>query len=235
MTAPTQSLFRAKRPRKAAPAALDLDLPAARAPDQPRRKDDFYATTDTDCIRGLLARDGARIAELGRHVWEPAVGAGHLAREMQDAGLAVTGWDIVDRGHPDTLLRDFFTATSAPAPAIITNPPYDRISAGASGGAWLRHTLALPGWDYCAYLLNWDWPAARSNGLEGLLATHAFSWCYLMRWKIDFTGAGSPPQRNAWFVWDRAHPRGFASGMPSPEFRVMDREDGRKLREGGLW
>ncbi|MRX51078.1 hypothetical protein GI374_11585 [Paracoccus sp. S-4012] len=24
-----------------------------------------------------------------------------------------------------------------------------------------------------------------------------------MRWKLDFTGEGSPPQRNAWFVWRR--------------------------------
>ena len=32
-----------------------------------------------------------------------------------------------------------------------------------------------------------------------MLDANPFSYCYLMRWKLDFTGEGSPPQRNAWF------------------------------------
>lgn len=41
-------------------------------------------------------------------------------------------------------------------------------------------------------------------------------------------GEGSPPQRNAWFVWDRSCPRGTDGGLPHPSFRWMDREDSRQ-------
>lgn len=58
--------------------------------------------------------------------------------------------------------------------------------------------------------------APRANGLGALLDEHPFSYCYLMRWKLDFTGEGSPPQRNAWFVWRRDW-----SGEPA--FRWMDK------------
>ena len=44
-----------------------------------------------------------------------------------------------------------------------------------------------------------------------------------MRWKLDFTGEGSPPQRNAWFVWRRDW-----SGPPM-QMRFMNREDGNAL------
>jgi hypothetical protein len=87
----------------------------------------------------------------------------------------------------------------------------------------LRHTLEMPGWSYCALLLSWDWPAARANGLWVLLERHPFSYCYLMRWKLDFTGEGSPPQRNAWFVWVRNWPE-----VPM-QMRFMDRTDGERL------
>ena len=70
--------------------------------------------------------------------------------------------------------------------------------------------------------------AARQNGLGAMLDANPFSWCYLMRWKLDFTGEGSPPQRNAWFVWDRADPRATDGSKPHPEFRWMDREDARQ-------
>jgi len=50
-----------------------------------------------------------------------------------------------------------------------------------------------------------------------------------MRWKIDFTGQGSPPMLNAWFVWDKEH-RGETI------LRMLDRKDARQgeLFGGGL-
>ncbi|MEM9524475.1 MAG: hypothetical protein AAF982_10905, partial [Pseudomonadota bacterium] len=96
------------------------------------------------------------------------------------------------------------------------------INARDGHGRWLRHSLEMPGWDYLALLLSWDWPAARRNGLGALLEAHPFSYCYLLRWKLDFTGEGSPPQRNAWFVWDRSW-----SQVPM-QMRFMDRTDARQ-------
>lgn len=200
-------------------------LPDQRAPEREpaRRQHDFYRTGQPEAIRALLARDGDRILA-GETVWEPACGDGALVVPIREAGLKCSASDIVDRGCPDSWLADYFTCLRSRGRAIITNPPYNLINARDGHGRWLRHTLAMPGWDYLALLLGWDWPAARANGLGDLLDSNPFSYCYLMRWKLDFTGEGSPPQRNAWFVWDR-----LDTGRTEPGFRWLDRIDGRQL------
>ena len=218
---------KAKRAPAAAPMFADLPEQAKPQPADTRRAEDFYPTGQPEAIRALFAYDGQRIRDSGG-VWEPACGDGALVREIRAMGVSCIASDLIDRGCPDSTVADFYGATSSPAGAIITNPPFCEINARDGRGRWLRHTLDLPGWDYLALLLSWDWPAARANGLGELLDRHPFSWCYLMRWKLDFTGEGSPPQRNAWFVWDRRDPRGRAQGKADPDFRWMDRIDARQ-------
>jgi hypothetical protein len=164
-----------------------------------------YDPTPPSATEALLAVEGAAIRAHGRRVWEPAVGAGHIARVLVGHGFDVIGNDVVDRGWPGVDLRDFFTIDQAPAPIHITNPPYNRINARDGGGGWLRHALGL-GAGYVALLLNADWPAARINGMDALLHDHPPSIEWLCCWKIDFRGGGSPPQRNSWFVWDTNRP-----------------------------
>ena len=223
-----KSLFRAISGRsgrekvKRGTGLAGLALDEAPRPDEERRALDLYPTGEPEAIRGLLARDGERIRALGA-VWEPAAGYGHLAREIEAFGLPCAVSDIEDHGCPGVEVRSFYAYRRALAPAIITNPPHCEINARDGHGRWLRHTLGMPGWRYCALLLSWDWPAARTNGLGPLLDRQPFSYCYLMRWKLDFTGAGNPPQRNAWFVWDRDW------HGSEPAFRWMDRTDGERL------
>ena len=218
---------KAKRALAAAPMFADLPEQAKPQPTATRRAEDFYPTGQPEAIRALFAYDGLRIRDSGG-VWEPACGDGALVREIRAMGVSCIASDLIDRGCPDSTVADFYSATHSPAGAIITNPPFCEINARDGRGRWLRHTLDLPGRDYLALLLSWDWPAARANGLGELLDHHPFSWCYLMRWKLDFTGEGSPPQRNAWFVWDRRDPRGRAQGKADPDFRWMDRIDARQ-------
>ena len=227
MTASAKSLFRATKAKRPDDQPALMAVEDSRKPQEPRRADDFYPTGQPEAIRALLVCDGIRIRECGS-VWEPACGDGALVREIRSAGIPCIASDLIDRGCPDSAVLDFFAARESPCRAIITNPPYDLINARDGKGAWLRHTLAMPGWEYLALLLSWDWPAARQNGLGAMLDATPFSWCYLMRWKLDFTGEGSPPQRNAWFVWDRSCPRGTDGGLPHPSFRWMDREDARQ-------
>lgn len=211
------SLFRARNGTAARearePALPGMEKIGSALPE--RRTHDFYPTPP-EPIRALLDADGERIRACGS-VWEPACGDGAMVREIRAAGIPCCASDLIDRGCPDSWRADYFTCLRSRGRAIITNPPYDLINARDGHGRWLKHTLAMPGWDYCALLLNWDWPAARANGLGELLDTQPFSYCYLMRWKIDFTGGGAPPQRNAWFVWDRAW-----TGA-EPAFRFINR------------
>ena len=226
MTASAKSLFRATKAKPVMDDRQDAmgHMPVQAKPrDDKRRADDFYPTGQPEAIRALLAPqyDGGAIRARGE-VWEPACGDGAMVREIRAAGLPCVASDLIDRGCPDSFQADFFTAHESKARAIITNPPYNLINARDGHGKWLRHTLAMPGWTYCALLLSWDWPAARQNGLGALLDAHPFSYCYLMRWKLDFTGEGSPPQRNAWFVWRREWDQ-----VPM-QMRFMDRIDGRQ-------
>lgn len=216
----SKSLFRAisgQANRDPGELLADVEVAQKAAVKKERRKLDLYATGEPEAIRGLLATDGGRIKALGS-VWEPAAGYGHLAREITALGLPCAVSDVVDHGCPGVEVRSFYDYSSALAPAIITNPPYCEVNARDGHGRWLRHTLSLPNWRYCALLLSWDWPAARQNGLGALLDANPFSYCYLMRWKLDFTGEGSPPQRNAWFIWDRDW-----KGS-EPAFRFMNRD-----------
>lgn len=229
MSSSGKNLFRATRPKSAAGPVLFDGLPVQRRAAEARRADDFYPTGQPEAIRALLAVDGDRIRQSGT-VWEPPCGDGALVREIRAAGIPCCASDLVDRGCPDSWTADYFTCLRSRGGAIITNPPFNLINARDGRGRWLRHTLDMPGWDYLALLLSWDWPAARANGLGALLDQHPFTACYLMRWKLDFTGEGSPPQRNAWFTWDRRDPRSRPGLGPHPEpaFRWLDRADARQ-------
>jgi len=226
MTQSAKALFRAikAKPARDDRQAAIMDLPEARRRrDDLRREHDFYPTGPQDAVRGLLALDGDVIRACGS-VWEPACGDGAMVRPIRAAGIPCCASDLIDRGCPDSWQADYFTCLRSRARAIITNPPFSLINARDGRGRWLRHTLAMTGWDYLALLLSWDWPAARANGLGELLEQNPFSYAYLCRWKIDFTGEGSPPQRNAWFVWRR----GWAD-VPM-QMRFMDKVDDRQGR-----
>lgn len=224
MTRSAKPLFQAiKAKHKDTGPELIADMPEQRAPQDGRDPLD-YDPTPPEPTLAFLAREGARIRELTDVIWEPAVGGGHMAQAMCRAGFRVYGSDIVDRGYPGTVIRDFRSFDRLQAPAIITNPPYNLISARDGNGQWLRHALDL-GAPYVAFLLNWDWPAAK--GLGALLAQHPISRAYLCRWKIDFRGGGSPPQRNGWFVWDAGWPHETA-------FRFLDRDEWDDTQQGSL-
>ncbi|OLS53767.1 hypothetical protein [Rhodovulum sulfidophilum] len=201
--ASAKSLFRATKPK----ARIDLrqaeafvDLPIQRAPEEGRDPLD-YDPTPPDATAAFLAVEGARIRQLGGHIWEPAAGGGHMVREMRRWGFDVTASDLVGRGFPGVSLRSFYDFDMAPAPVIVTNPPYCEVNARDGGGRWLRHTMSLRP-RYTAMLLNADWPAARINGMDALHEQFPMSRVYICCWKIDFRGGGSPPQRNIWAVWD---------------------------------
>jgi len=224
MTASATGLFEATRKkRKADPGqgSIPVDLPVQKKPKEPRREHDHYPTGEPEAIRSLLAYDEAPIRAAGS-VWEPACGAGALVGIIRASGLPCCASDLIDRGCPDSWRADYFTCLRSRGRAIITNPPYNLINARDGKGAWLRHTVKMPGWDYLALLLDWNWPAGRINGFAKLMQDYPFSYAYLMRWKLDFTGDGKPPGRHAWFVWRR----GWTEAPM--QLRFMDRVDARQ-------
>ena len=203
MVRSAKSLFRATKPkRKTHPAQVIMgNWPKSWRPNEARDQLDFDPTP-ADATASFLRVEGDRIREVGGPVWENAVGDGRMANELVRHGFDVIGSDIVDRGWPKTQVRSFYDYQSAPSNIVITNPPYCEINARDGHGRWLEHLFDL-NVTYAAMLLNWDWIAARVNGMDALHDRFPPSRVYICTWKIDFRGGGSPPQRNGWFVWDR--------------------------------
>jgi len=187
--------------------------------DLPREENDFYPTPP-EPTRALLKAEMQRLRDFPV-IWEPACGDGAMVREIRSAGLNCFGTDLIQRTDgtdPDLWISDFFAEPICPrgAKAIITNPPYHLINERDGKGAWVWHAMETLKVDYMALLLSWSWPGA--GGHARLWQQHPPARVYLMRWKIDFTGAGAPPMLNAWFVWDQQH-------KGETVLRMLDRND----------
>lgn len=180
-----------------------------------REKDDFYPTPP-EPTRALLSAEIDRLRQFPC-IWEPAAGDGAMVRELEAMGLKVQKSDLVDRGC-GAVIADFYSFSRGPR-AIVTNPPFSECSWGNGKARWLHHALDTIGVTYMALLMSWGFPGA--GGLGPFWAKHPPARVYLMRWKIDFTGQGSPPMLNAWFVWDK--------DAPGPTtLHMLDRVDARQ-------
>lgn len=208
-----RGLFRATGKRSKPVVQIALDGGVELAEHLEREEDDFYPTP-VEPIRALLAAEREALAAFPA-IWEPAAGDGVMVREFERVGLTVIASDLIDRGCGATI-RDFYDFSEAPAPALVTNPPYDECNWRDGRGRWLLHALETLRLPYMALLLNWSWPGA--GGFARIWAEHPPARVYLMRWKIDFTGQGAPPMLNGWFIWDDRH-------QGETLLRMLDRRD----------
>lgn len=218
MSASAGGLFRSMgKASKAVAVRDDLTGEITRADALPREKHDFYPTPPEPTL-ALMSAEAAHLERLGiNRVWEPACGDGAMMRDLESCGLEVVGSDLIDRGCGAVLADYFgFGHNSRLADAVITNPPFDKVNWRDGKGRWISHAMEGLGLRYMALLLNWNWPGA--GGLAGIWGAYPPARCYLMRWKIDFTGQGQPPMLNGWFVWDVTH-------EGPPNLLMLDRAD----------
>lgn len=125
--------------------------------DGPRAEGDFYRSPQ-DAIRMLLDPLGMRdvigdddyfdpiymprLVEPGELVIDAGAGDGRLTRPLIEAGYAVRGIELFDRGHdPELPIEtgiDFLKLTELPgAAAVVMNPPFKLAD------RFVRHALAL--------------------------------------------------------------------------------------------
>ena len=82
-----------------------------------RQENDYYATEPK------MAEELLELEPSLSNIWEPACGAGHLAKIFSDAGKLGKASDLYDRGYGVPGV-DFLKATEKWAGDIVTNPPY---------------------------------------------------------------------------------------------------------------
>lgn len=215
MTASARGLFRATG-KASKPVLTLLDGEIVKVDALEREKDDFYPTPP-EPTRAFLHAEIDQLRSYGT-IWEPAAGDGAMVREMQSVGLTVVASDMVDRGCGADI-QSFYDYDTAPATAIVTNPPFQECGWGNGKARWLYHALDALDVDYMALLMNWSFPGA--GGLAPFWAKYPPARVYLMRWKIDFTGQGAPPMLNGWFVWERRW-------KGETVLRMLDRKDARQ-------
>ena len=90
-----------------------------------RAEHDYYATNGNS-LRLLLNRLFNDNIHLNQHIWECAVGGGHLAEVLLEYGYDVLCSDIVHHGY-NTLIHDFIkdeVVSNCLNITILTNPPY---------------------------------------------------------------------------------------------------------------
>lgn len=86
--------------------------------EEKRQTDDYYAT-EPKAIELLLNRE-----KFSNTIWECACGGGHMSETLEQNGYDVYSSDLVDRGYPNTVIKDFFKENELNAMDIVTNPPY---------------------------------------------------------------------------------------------------------------
>jgi hypothetical protein len=74
----------------------------------------------------VLALIGLEEEYIPKDIYEPAVGAGNIAQELEQKGYEVYCGDIHDYGYPGTVVEDYLAKDTCPpwVSGIITNPPF---------------------------------------------------------------------------------------------------------------
>lgn len=91
-------------------------------PEHGRVENDYYAT-NPKAVEMLFKKYDFK----AKTILEPCVGGGMIANKVKELipDSKIIGIDIVDRGYPNTLIRDFLTLnTNKKFDGIITNPPF---------------------------------------------------------------------------------------------------------------
>jgi hypothetical protein len=167
------------------------DILGCASPTNTRERHDFYPTPH-ECTQTLIAAEGDRLPQ---QVWDPCCGNGDIAIVLQQHDRQVVATDLVDRGFGQSGC-DFLLQTTAAAPAIVTNPPFNLAE------AFLRHAAKL-GVEYVAFLHKADWLNSAERGVM-VETVWCPARCYLLSWRPDFKDQGAPTMNCNWYVFERS-------------------------------
>lgn len=168
-----------------------------------RNKTDYYPTPP-ECTRALA--NYMRL--IGKRVWEPACGAGHMASELEQCGAEVIATELHYQGYGEGGV-DFLAADIPEGiDAIVTNPPFS-LSAKFIERC-IEHGVA-----FAMLLKSQYWHSARRRGL---FEAHRPEAVLPLTWRPDFhfgEKGGSPTMEVIWTVWG-SRPANITEYLPMP-------------------
>lgn len=174
----------------------------------PRQAREAYFTPPSGVTPLLAYADRVGLWPPLAAVWEPAAGAGHIARILAARGCRVLATDLappVAQVDPVAPL-DFLSSSgpSGPRLEIVTNPPYGFQNRLAL--AFLRHALQLmeSRLGSIALLLPFEFDARASR--NGLVGEHPWFLAKVtcatrLRWLNLPQSDNAPMGHHSWFIW----------------------------------
>lgn len=169
---------------------------------QDRQEEDFYATPDI-AVEKLFEICGKHNIRLPNLIMEPSVGSGNIAEVLKKHGHQVTGFDIVDRRWPGTIVKDFLTVDERPEEpmAIVANYPYKYVA---------EHTFhslqLLRNGEYLCSLAKIQFLETEKR--RKLFDEYPPKFCFVFSKRIGCLNNGLSPKNSsavcyAWFIWEK--------------------------------
>lgn len=200
-------------------SSIYANLAASNHSEEDRADKDYYATPPS-AVEELLKRE-----KFNHYILEPAVGGGHIANVLKAHGHQVQAMDIVDRGYPDTAVKDFFTVTKddlAYSPDIVSNPPY------AFAAEFIEHCLDISMDSVkVAMLLKIQFLETSKRYILFRKYPPKKIYVFVNRVNCGKNGVFSDSSSGvcyAWFVWERGY-----QGLPEIDWIANDKPKSKKL------
>jgi hypothetical protein len=137
------------------------------------------------------------------NIYEPAVGAGSIARELERRGHTVHCADIHDYGYPGTIVEDYLVSDSCPpwVEGIITNPPFahskEFVEKACSQAAYVAMLGRI---QYLESMKRMDWLVANPP-TRMLIPSRRLPMMHREGWEGP---RSSSNMCHPWFIWDKA-------------------------------
>lgn len=192
-----------------------------------RGRDAYF--TPRVAVLALLDIEHERMPE---DLYEPAVGAGNIAKEIERSGRNVYCADIHDYGYPGTVVEDYLSASSPPwVGGIVTNPPFRFSKQFAEKAvAEVPYVALLGRIGFLESLTRKEWleehPPTRI-----LLPSRRLP----MMHRLDWDGPlNSSNMCHPWFIWDKDEPHGGGlTQLTYYDWKSYDGNDGRAGNSAG--
>ena len=158
---------------------------------------DFYATSPA-AVEELL-----NVLKFSKTILEPCVGMGHIAYVLKENGYKVVAQDVIDRGYPETTIKDFLTQEKN-SYDIITNPPY------GLGKEFVEHALSIsPKGTKVAMFFKLTFLESKSRKelfeKYPLKTLYVFSQRQICAKNGDFDSIQSTAIAYGWYVWEKGY------------------------------
>lgn len=137
-----------------------------------------------------------------QNIYEPAVGKGNIAAELEGRGYKVHCGDIRDYGYPGTVVEDYLAWPCPPwIEGIITNPPFKLSLAFCKKAVAEAGYVAMMGRiQYLESMVRKEWLVANPP-TRILVPSRRLPMMHRLGWEGPEAGSN---MCHPWFIWDRA-------------------------------